>query len=518
MSARQRDVLYAGSGHVAFARFDITSSPPRAETFASAEISADVEDPRAYATAVAAALGGLTLPPRRGVGLTVVCAPMPLLAKVLEVPRVAAAKEDETLRHEVRQAVPYPLEEVVWDHAVVGDDGVERRVALVAVRREWPESIVEALRGAGLPVAEIAALPACMVNAASAVEGGDEDRLLIDAGHRTTHLVFIGDDHFALRTAAFGYETASGSPENYVRRLGGEARRSLAAQKRQNPAYDPRRAVITGSALDSMADLPALLAAQLGMAVDPLRTETGGSAKAGAGTHAVMLGAVTGSGGAGTLKFDLLPGSLREARASRRRLPALALSACLFLAAGAVFYAGQWQQSRQLAAREAALREAGAPVFALNARVRELGEEADALAAALRDVGALAEGRGNWLRFLADLQDRLLAVEDVWIDGLEVRRTPPPDAAAPPDDSSYADEPPPRVRPKVELTLTGRMLDRENPLSRVSPDMRARVSALIDGFSLSEFVAAVGERRFDTTQPGILRFEFTLVADPERPL
>ncbi|MCC5805604.1 MAG: hypothetical protein JJU00_04675 [Opitutales bacterium] len=510
MSARQRDILYAGTGHVAYARYDTSSALPRVDIFSTTEIAADTEDPHAYAGAMATALARLDPAPLRNVPLTVVCAPMPLLAKVVEVPRVAAAKAAETLRHEVRQAIPYPLEEVIWDHAVVGDDGLERRVALVAVRREWPEAIVDALRSAGLSVAEIAALPACMVNAARATEGGGDDRVLIDAGHRTTHLVFMGGEHFALRTAAFGHESAGADPETFVRRLGGEVARSLTAQKRQNKDYDPDHALVTGSALDSDSDLPALLGAYLGMSVEPLRAETGD------GTHAVMLGAVADSGAPGMLRFDLLPGCLREARALRRRMPALALAACLFLAAAAVFYAGEWQKGRQLAAYLADLREAGTPVYTLDAKVRTISDEADALAAELRDIGALAEGRSNWLRFFADLQNRLLAVEDVWIDGLEVRRIPAP--AAGPEEFHYEEEPLPPPRLSVELKLTGRMLDRENPLSRASPDMRTRVGALIDGFTLSEFVSTIGERRFDTSQPGILRFEFTLVTDPERPL
>ncbi len=514
MRTRRRDVLYAGTGHVAFARIDTASAPPRIEAFAAVEISANTDDPRVYAGAVAAAVSRLEPAPRRGVPLTVVCAPMPLLAKVVEVPRVATAKAAETLRHEVRQAVPYPLEEVVWDHAVVADDGFERRVALIAVRREWPEGIVDALKSVGLPPAEIAALPACMVNAARAAEGGG-DRVLIDAGHRATHLVFVGREHFSLRTAAFGHESAGGDREAFVRRLGGEIARSLAAQKRQNKDYNPDRAFVAGSALDNVAELPSLLAAQLGIGVELLRAEAG-AAVAGDGTHAVMLGAVAESGAPGGLRINLLPGPMREARAARRRIPALCLGAGLFLAAGVVFYVGERCAGHQLAKHEAALREAGSPIYAIDAKVRKLSEEADTLAAELHDIGALAGGRGNWLRFFADLQERLLAVEDVWIDGLEVRRSPPPVDRA--EEFDYGEEPGLRLRPVVELKLTGRMLDRENPLSRASPEMRTRVGALIDGFTLSEFVSSIGERRFDTSQPGILRFEFTLVTEPEHPL
>lgn len=522
MRAARRDVLHAGTGHLAFARFDTARTPPRAEFSASAELRADLEDPAAYARTVAAALAGLAPPPRRGVSLTVICTPMPLLAKVVDIPHVAADKEAATLRHEIRQAVPYPLDDVVWDHAMVGGDALERRVALVAVRREWPEAIVAALREAGWVVAELAALPACMANAANMLDPGGGDRVLIDAGHRATHLVFMGGDHFALRTAPFGYASKAESAESHINRLGAEVARSLAAQKRQNPGYNPKRAIITRPAPTGTLDLPATLGRQLGMAVDLLHAtvdeaDDGGST-AGTESHAIMLGAVADEETPGFLKFDLSPNALRENRASRRRIPVLALAAGLFLAAGLLFYAGERWKHHQLSGHEATLREAAAPVHALHHRVRGLDTEVATLAAALRNLGVLAEARGNWVRFLADLQERLVRVEDVWIDGLEIRRVPPSSMEGAPVVGHGGETGPVPPLPEMEMKLNGRMLDRENPLNRVSPDMRARVGALIDDLLLAEFVSAIGERRFDTAQPGILRFEITLVIDPEHPL
>jgi type IV pilus assembly protein PilM len=52
----------------------------------------------------------------------------------------------------------------------------------------------------------------------------------------------------------------------------------------------------------------------------------------------------------------------------------------------------------------------------------------------------------------------------------------------------------------------------------VSQESTDRVRALMASLDGSPFVAAVENERYDTTQPGILRFEFTMAVDPERPL
>ena len=45
-----------------------------------------------------------------------------------------------------------------------------------------------------------------------------------------------------------------------------------------------------------------------------------------------------------------------------------------------------------------------------------------------------------------------------------------------------------------------------------------RVKRLLAGFAGSSFVTAVENERFDTSQNGILRFDFTLVINPRQTL
>jgi type IV pilus assembly protein PilM len=70
----------------------------------------------------------------------------------------------------------------------------------------------------------------------------------------------------------------------------------------------------------------------------------------------------------------------------------------------------------------------------------------------------------------------------------------------------------------VRLALSGRLLDVTNPQSKVSPESTLRVKQLLASFTGSQFIAAVENERFDNSQNGLLRFDFTLVINPKKTL
>lgn len=62
------------------------------------------------------------------------------------------------------------------------------------------------------------------------------------------------------------------------------------------------------------------------------------------------------------------------------------------------------------------------------------------------------------------------------------------------------------------------MLDRENPLAKVSENVQRRVVQLLDSFSDSTFIKSVENERFDASPHGLLKFEFSLLVNLEKPL
>jgi hypothetical protein len=109
------------------------------------------------------------------------------------------------------------------------------------------------------------------------------------------------------------------------------------------------------------------------------------------------------------------------------------------------------------------------------------------------------ERRTAWLQFLADLQDRLTGVEDVWLE--KMRLVP-----------AAKDE-------RLKLAVAGRLLERSDPLAKTAgPEAFDRIRALLTSLKQSPFVGTVEDERFDDSQPGLLAFEFVLVSAEARPL
>jgi type IV pilus assembly protein PilM len=62
------------------------------------------------------------------------------------------------------------------------------------------------------------------------------------------------------------------------------------------------------------------------------------------------------------------------------------------------------------------------------------------------------------------------------------------------------------------------MLDRSNPAAPDRAETNRRVKELLAGLARMPQVISVEGERFDHSQPGLLRFEFTLISDPSHPL
>lgn len=149
------------------------------------------------------------------------------------------------------------------------------------------------------------------------------------------------------------------------------------------------------------------------------------------------------------------------------------------------------------------------------ARARQEGERERALLhQQLDSLATIRAARAGWLEWLADLQERLTQVEDVWLDSLAVR---PANATTSTDAAGLFGR---RVvvvgnqtpADPLRVAVTGCVLRRPgaDPLDRV----RLLRTSLLE----SRFVAAVEDERFDNAQTGLLRFSCTLVLKPEVPL
>jgi type IV pilus assembly protein PilM len=384
-----------------------------------------------------------------------------------------------------------------------------------------------------------------------------ESAMIVDVGARSTHLLFVAEGRFFGRTLPLGgnavtqsvadelgvdfasaeklklellladgnqlshslpWRAVQAGAENFCAKLQAEITRSTVNLRRQTSADHPTALYITGGG-SRLETLTRSLGEKLKLPVlrfDPLRrVEVSSQVEALVGTHAaVLLSQLVGLATRLIVKnhptVNLLPLVIRNELAFRRRQPAVIAAAALILMA--LLPPIRHFHSRAVAAQSEAteIETQLQPLRALAKRNTELLQHIERTRKLVDELQGVVDKKTNWLRFLKDLQDRLVTVEDVWLDSLSIARDPSPEVA--PASGSGA------ATANLRLVLSGRLLDRNNPISKVSAESYARVKQLIASFGGSEFIASIDHERFDNSQPGILRFDFTLVVRPQKPL
>ncbi len=541
-TGRRRTVVDLGASRVVFAVFERARSGGlrlvECERVAHAPEGTGDAAGRTQMSAALAKVAGMRRERGRGGEIWLGMPAHLALTKWVTIPAIAGAKHARLVRFEAAQAIPYPLEEVAWDAEAVAGDGAERDVLLAAARTEAIDAVNQAATAVGWT-------PARATPAGVALHRGFRYNhpevqgcsLLVNIGARSTLLLFVEPARYRGRTLVLGGEAATraiaaelrigfldaehlkcgaaeGAAEAAVRRaaeglavrLAVEIARSQASLGRRGGAVAPTRLYLSGGGA-ALAALPGALAEKLQLPVeryDPLRrVEVAPGVDAAAasetGAEAIGLGCIAWNprevGGRGP---NLLTREMIAARRFRRIRPVLlAAAAGVVLALGGAGYALDGQAVE--AQRGVAVREAELRPFR-EAQMRLAGQKAEraALRQALSAARERAAARTAWRDFFRDLQTRLSEVEDGWIESLTAERERGREEDA--DNAGM-----------LRLRLSGRLLD-----TGAAADERAR--RLLASVAASPFVAAVEEERFDRSQPGVLRVDFTLVAKRESAL
>ena len=474
-----------------------------------------------------------------------------VLTKFIKTPRVDPAKRAKVVQFEAQQNIPYALTDVVWGHAVTGETDVDLDVMLCAAKLDAVEAVCAGAERAGfLPRAIVPAPLALAAAFRAAPAGRSSPALVVEAGARTSTLLLADSRQIHTRTLALGghsitqqlaegqdcefadaeelklsarhAELVAPAVESFATRLAQEITRSALHFKRQSGAASPERVWLTGGSA-ALPQLGELLAARLNVPVaafDALaqveiaRPAADAGAAEAAGSLVSAIGAATSQFAPDARQVDLLPPRLRSRESTRQRLPWLAAAAVLAAAAllPPLLHLRTWEATlrRQTSAVEAEI----APLRARESQNRRNLEQLATLQRQIAALQSVHDRRASWQTMLADLQERLVKVEDVWLEKLEVLPAPPPASTTTPGTGPVvAPEPAP-----LRIAISGRMLDKTNPLSKVSDDVNRKVLDLLASLGESPFVSAVEGERFDASQAGNLRFDFVLVGQPQRPL
>ena len=205
----------------------------------------EVSDPDALGQHLKSFASAANLP--RNVRLGV--ANQQIVVRVVELPRIEDDKQrDAAVRFQASEAIAMPLDEAVLDHQIAGfttaADGTPRmQVVLVAARRKMIETLLEAVKAAGLK-AEGVDLDAFALVRALAVDTEEEDpraRVFCHLGGVTNLAVAVGTNCFFTRPlSAVWDEEDAGS------RLADEIRLSIDYYMTQPQAKPVGEVVLSG--------------------------------------------------------------------------------------------------------------------------------------------------------------------------------------------------------------------------------------------------------------------------------
>lgn len=498
-----------------------------------------------------------------------------ILGKFIKTPAVEASKRDKIVQFEAQQNIPYPLDEVVWDYQVVSEQGLDLELMLAAAKKDVVDGACEALSGAGLSVVSVlpssVAVMRCFKYNYPEATGS---LMIADIGARSTNLIFADSERFFVRTIPLAgnsitqavaeelkhdfthcetikVQVLNGESElpatsparaavnnavnSFLSKLHLEITRSIVNYRRQSGAEAPAALYLTGGG-SVLVNLPSQLGERLKISVerlDPLRSVTVAPTATNAERLSPLLAGMIGLAvptDKARRSINLLPAKIASRLAFKSRQPMLLAAAALVAIA---FLPLVLQSGRVLGASRDRLDRINAqslPLQVTQDRVRKNQQNLEEAKSEIQAVQSLAESKNNWINFFSDLQDRLVKVEDVWLESLSVIRDTSqagggdgntgffgaPAGEVSGEEATNPDGTP--VKPVLRLQVSGRLVDRKNPVTRVSPDSYERVKSLLASFVDSQFISAVEKESFDPNTPGILRFDFILVIDPARPL
>ncbi len=127
--------------------------------------------------------------------------------RLITIPPVDAKRIREIVSYEAQQQIPFPLNDVLWDYQLIGDQqdkqSYEREVMLFAVRREIINNFLANLAAADIPVHGIQIASVAIYNFIRYEKNDLNACVAIDIGAENTDLIVVDNDKLWLRALPF---------------------------------------------------------------------------------------------------------------------------------------------------------------------------------------------------------------------------------------------------------------------------------------------------------------------------
>jgi type IV pilus assembly protein PilM len=225
----------------------------------------EVTDPHALGQHIKRFASKAGLPKNVRVGV----ANQQIVVRLVELPRIEDDGQlDQAVRFQASEAIAMPLEEAVLDHQVAGHahgpDGTPRmQVVLVAARRKMVETLLEAVKAAGLKAEGIDLDAFALVRALAATGHGDGESASVfcHLGGVTNLAIAVGSSCFFTRPLSAVWDD-----EDAGSRLADEVRLSIDYYMTQPQARPVAEIVLSGPG-SADAELVESLGGHVGIAV-----------------------------------------------------------------------------------------------------------------------------------------------------------------------------------------------------------------------------------------------------------
>jgi len=478
-----------------------------------------------------------------------------ILTKTIRIPHIEASKRAQIIAFEAQQNIPYPLNEVVWDSQILGDDGIETEVLFIAAKSNIVNEFCDYVSAAGFSAEAISAATVLDYNTLQfAYPHLDDDVLLINIGARSTNLLFRSPDGFFVRNIQLGGNSLTqniadsiGKPfteaefikcqffsaesahsaddsgaqlltscaKSFMQRMSQEVTRSIVNYRRQKGGAAPKRILLNGrgALLQGLADQLSITQKVDVEFFDPLQNVTldgaiDSSSEMLKSQTSEIIGEACREMVANAAGVNLLPEEIQRALLFARKKPFLMVAAVCLALVPLPFWAAFKQANQSYAEHIQVLESSVQPLRSYQAEIRDYQQTAEASHQAIQQVKGLVNSKSNWIRFFAELQESLYQAEDVWLDTLNVIREQAADGT-----SSY------------EVVVEGELLVREsaNGTDDIDEDaLSNQIESLFTSFADSEFIVSSHSPDFTWAKLheglNVLPFSINLVVDTNKPL
>ena len=544
MSSKNKLIINCGASHVSVAEFGTASGRLVLESFQMQELNYDYSVQENWLNALTFALKTMKVSGKA----TIIAPSMLLLTKTIKIPHVEPDRRAEVIAFEAEKNIPYPIADVAWDYQIISDDGVETEIFLTSMKSSAADEFCAALTSVGVIPTSIEASSILDYNTWKYC-GLENDVIILNVGAKFSNMLIARDDGVFVRSIPVGgnaltqhiadsigrnFETSeelklrffstsehsgnsgaehfTSAAKSVMQRIGIELKRSILNYRRTGRVATPKKIYLTGRAslLSGFAEYLAedqkmsveYLDALANVSVSPkvnqaLLTSCSSQVSELVGEAVRMLMP-------DAMGVNLLPRHIVEETEFARKRPLMLLSAAILaLAVVPPFMYLSKALSSDKDFSEAFIK-ATPELEARYAKLQENEKIAKSYTEKIAGLEGLAKSKSNWINLFIDLEARLMEQKDVWLDNLRVVRTGE------------------GKNQKYNLELTGRLLIREfNPDDPTAYDPTKaveRINKLLASFTSSSFIKKFENVSTDPKTPRILKFDFTLVVNPDKPI